>query len=182
MEIHLGTERISLLKERSPVDDLRQQAMDPSDAGIRKWPGSLLQRPKPDRLVLLTSQRRIEPFWHVTGRAQYVYERSREYSVTASAPEVRSVTIEGQSFPVSEAGAIAGRFTVTATEHCREDILHTLDLDARSGAERSATRPRSWPDRATQVPDPSSLAGDGAIVIAPEQRASFVVRRSPWPR
>ena len=43
--------------------------------------GSLLQRPKAEEIVLIATQRRLEPFWHVAGAAVYVYERSRDYTV-----------------------------------------------------------------------------------------------------
>jgi len=39
--------------------------------------GGLLQRPKPDDIELVNSQHRLEPFWHVGGRALYLYDRAR---------------------------------------------------------------------------------------------------------
>jgi hypothetical protein len=175
VDIHLGSERIFVLQQREGVESLRQQAMDRRTQAFGSGLGSLLQRPKSDDVVLLTTQRRLEPFWHVAGRATYAYERSRDYVVAASAPEVRDVTIQGATYPVAGVGQ-AGRFTVPALEHCREEIAHTLDVDARSGS-RVADAAVVLSGPREEVADPASLSADDTVVVPPEQRASFVVRQ-----
>jgi hypothetical protein len=174
MDIHLGTERIFLLRERDSGDLMRQQAMDHRTQAFGSGLGSFLQRPKADDVELVASQRRVEPFWHVSGRAQYVYERSRDYSIVASAPEVREVTLLGATFPVK--GTSPGIFTVPAVEHCREELAHVLDVDARTGA-RVADAAIVLSGPRDEVSDPATLSADETIVIPPEQRASFVVRQ-----
>src|SRR5262249_19610362 len=118
MDIQLGTQRILALDEREGVEVLRQRAMDKRTQAFGSGLGSLLSRPKPDEIELVTSQRRLEPFWHVAGRATYVYERRRSYTVPASAPEVHEVEIQGATYPVAASGPGARSFTVDATEHC----------------------------------------------------------------
>jgi hypothetical protein len=175
MEIHLGSERIFVLQQRQSVDELRQIAMDRRTQAFGSGLGSILQRPKSEDVVLLASQRRLEPFWHVVGRAQYVYERTRDYVVPASAPEVREVTIHGETYPIAATGG-AGRFTIPALEHCREELAHTLDADARTGARvGDAAAILSGPR--DEVEDPATLSADETVVVPPEQRASFVVRQ-----
>jgi hypothetical protein len=176
MDIQLGTERIFLLQERDGGDQLRQQAMDHRSQAFGSGLGSLLQRPKADDVELVASQRRLEPFWHVAGRAQYVYERSRDYSVVASAREVQEVTILGTTYPVSRPASGSGTFTVPSVEHCREELAHVLDVDARSGA-RMADAAALLSGPRDEVSDPATLSADDTIVIPPEQRASFVVRQ-----
>ena len=39
-------------------------------------------------MVLAASQRRVEPFWHVACTAHYAYDRTRMYSVPASAGDL----------------------------------------------------------------------------------------------
>lgn len=176
MEIHLGSERIFVLQQRQSVDELRQIAMDRRTQAFGSGLGSILQRPKSDDVVLVTTQRRLEPFWHVAGRAQYAYERSRDYVVPASAPEVREVTIHGETYPISGASGGTGRFTVPTLEHCREEISHTLDADARTGA-RVADAGVILSGPRDEIADPTTLSADDTIVVPPEQRASFVVRQ-----
>ena len=176
MEIQLGSERIFVLQEREGVEVLRQRAMDRRTQSFGSGIGSLLQRPKAEDVVLVASQRRLEPFWHVAGRARYVYERSRDYSVLASAPEVREVTVLGTTYAVAESGQAARTFTVPAIEHCREEIAHELDADARSGAKvTDAAAVLAGPR--DEISDPATLAAEETIVIPPEHRASFVVRQ-----
>jgi len=176
MEIELGTQRILALDEREGVDALRQRAMDKRTGAFASGLGSLLQRPKAEDIELVTTQRRLEPFWHVAGRARYVYERRRDYTVPASAPEVHEVTIHDTTYPVADAGRGARSFTVTALEHCREEIAHELNADARTGAPvPDAAAVLTGPHR--EIADPATLAGDDTVVVPPEQRASFVVRQ-----
>jgi hypothetical protein len=176
MEIHLGSERIVVLKQGEGLDVLRQRAMDHRTQAFGSGLGSIFQRPKAEDVILVTSQRRLEPFWHVAGRAEYVYERSRDYSISASAPEVREVTIEGTNYPVSEGRQGPGTFSVSTLEHCREDIARQLDTDARTGAVvADAAALIAGPSE--EVTDPATLAADDTLVVPPEHRASFVVRQ-----
>lgn len=176
MEIQLGSERIFVLQEREGVEVLRQRAMDRRTQSFGSGLGSLLQRPRAEDVVLVASQRRLEPFWHVAGRARYVYERSRDYAVVAGAPEVREVTVLGTTFPVAESGQAARTFTLPTIEHCREEIAHELDADARTGAKvNDAAAVLAGPR--DEISDPATLAADETIVVPPEHRASFVVRQ-----
>ncbi|HEY7132800.1 MAG TPA: hypothetical protein VH440_11140 [Candidatus Limnocylindrales bacterium] len=176
MDIQLGTQRILALEEREGVDVLRQRAMDKRTQAFGSGLGSLLSRPKAEEIELVTSQRRLEPFWHVAGRATYVYERRRPYTVPASAPEVHEVTIQGATYPVAASGPGARSFTVDATEHCREEIAHELNADARTGTDvADAKAVLSGPRR--EVDDPAKLAEGDTIVVPPEHRASYVVRQ-----
>jgi hypothetical protein len=176
MDIQLGSERIFLLGEREAFGALRLRALDRRTQAFGSGLGSILQRPKAEDVELVASQRRLEPFWHVAGRAHYVYERSRDYTVVASAPEVREVTIEGTTYPVAESGKTARGFTISTLEHCREEIAHVLDADARSGAKvADAAAVLAGPRE--EISDPATLTADETIVVPPEHRASFVVRQ-----
>jgi len=175
MDIQLAPERIFLLEERLTVDELQQRAMDRRVQAFSSGLGGLLQRPKPDDILLVERQRRLEPFWHVACRALYVYERNRDYAVAASAPEVRQVTITGTTYGVQES-RLPRSFTIAAREHCRDEFAHEIFSDGTSGApvQDGATvigGPRS------EVTELSALAAEGTVVVPPEHRASFVVRK-----
>ena len=176
MEIQLGTQRILAIEEREGVETLRQRAMDKRTSAFGGGLGSLLQRPKADEIDLVTTQRRLEPFWHVAGRARYVYDRRRDYPVVASGAEVHEVTVHDVTYPVADAGRGARTFTISAVEHCREEIAHELNADGRTGAAvADAATVLGAPQR--EVADPASLAAEDTVVVPPEQRASFVVRQ-----
>jgi hypothetical protein len=175
VDIELAPQRIFALKDQLSAEEVRLKAMDRRGTAISSGIGGLLQRPKADDITLLASQRRVEPFWHVAGRARYVYDRTREYSVPPSSPEVKTVEFGGASYDVVDGKAGRG-FRIEVREHCREDIEDELFVDALTG--------QPSPDGATirngpseEVDAPAALATDGTIVLAPEHRASFVVRQ-----
>jgi hypothetical protein len=176
MDIQLGTQRILVLEDRESADVLRQRAMDKRSQAFASGIGSLLSRPKAEEIELVTSQRRLEAFWHVAGKATYVYERRRSYAVPASAPEVREVSVHGATYPIADSGPTARTFSLDAVEHCREDLSHELNVDARAGTPVvDAATVLGGPRR--EVADPAALAVDDTVVVPPEHRASYVVRQ-----
>ncbi|MCC6236702.1 MAG: hypothetical protein IT299_03910 [Dehalococcoidia bacterium] len=174
MEVEIAEQRLFLLQERLAADELQQRAMDRRMNAISSGIGSLLQRPRPEDVQLLGSERRLEPFWHVAGRARYVYDRRREYTVPASASEVQEVRIGGSSALVTD-GPRGRQFALSLIEHCVEEIANELFLSATTGdavpdAALVVTGPRD------EIADPNDLHGNDAIVVPPDQRSSFVVR------
>ncbi len=176
MDIQLATERLFVLEDRLSAADAEQRAMEKRTSAFGSGLGSLLQRPKAEDIVLVAAERRLEPFWHVAARASYVYERRRDYSVPPSAPEVQAITVEGVRYELSTAAG--GRsFRMIALEHCRDEFSHDVYLDAVSG-EALADGAATADNPKQEVDDPLTLSADGTIVVPPEQRASFVVRRA----
>jgi hypothetical protein len=105
-----------------------------------------------------------------------VYQRTRDYAVAASAPEVREVTVNGSRYPVQGSTKAAPSFTISVLESCLDEFAHQVFSDGVSGApvadaQALITGPSS------EVTDPTTLGADDTIVVPPEQRASFVVRK-----
>lgn len=174
MDITLADERLFVLEERLTYDEIRQRAADKRTHAFSAGLGGLLQRPKTEDVVLVASQRRLEPFWHVAGHARYVYQRTRTYTVPTSAPEVYEVTIGNTNYPIQRA-VPNNTFPLSVVENCVEDIVREVFVDGRTGqpvADGSSVigGPRS------EVTDVADLAQNETIVLPPEQRASFVVR------
>jgi hypothetical protein len=172
MDIQLADQHIFRLEDRLSPEEIRQRAMDRRTGAFGGGLASMLQRPKADDIVLVDSQRRLEPFWHVGCSALYVYDRSRDYTVPASGPQVREVTAQGTTYPIGQGGS----FVIPVTEHCREEFRQSLFLDGVTGA--AVTDASSVIGSARhEVTDLTELAGEVDIVVPPEQRASFVVRQ-----
>ena len=175
MEIELADQHVYELDQRLTVEEIRQRAMDRRTGAFGSGLGNLLQRPKPDDIELIASQRRLEPFWHVACQARYVYERTRDYTVPASGPEVRQITVLGQQYTIDSAGG-RGSFTLPTLEHCRDEFSSELYLDGVSGAPvTDATAIVGGPRH--EVSDLAALGEDDTVVVPPEQRASYVVRQ-----
>jgi hypothetical protein len=175
MEIQLADEHVYVLEDRLTPDEIRQRAMDRRVASFGSGLGSILQRPKPEDIELVASQHRREPFWHVAAEARYVYDRARTYSVAASGPEVKGLTIYEREHEVAS-GAGPGTFTVPTVEHCRDEFSGELFVDGVTGA-ATADGATVIGNPRREVGDLSSLEDGETIVVPPEQRASFVVRQ-----
>jgi hypothetical protein len=176
VDVTLANERLFVIEERLTLDEIQQRAMDRRLQAFGGGLGALLQRPKPEEVTLVAKQRRLEPFWHVAGHAAYVYERNRDYTVPASAPDVEAVTINGERYEGQGAPNTQRTFRVTAREHCRAEFRNESFTDGLTGgpvpdAPQLLSGPRS------EIGDPTSLAADGTIALPPEHRASYVVRQ-----
>lgn len=173
MDVTLAQERVFVLEERLSFDEIQQRALDRRVQAFGSGIGALLQRPKPDEIALVAKQRRLEPVWHVAGRAVYVYERIRDYNVPPSAADVEAITITGTRYD----GQPGSRtFRIPAREHCRSEFRGESYLDGLTGTSVGdhatlTSGPRS------EVSDIAALASDGTVVLPPEQRASYVVRQ-----
>ena len=175
MKIEQAAERIFLLHDRLTEQELEARATEKRVQAFGGGLGSLLQRPKPEDVVLVERQRRLEPFWHVRCRALFVYERDRDYAVPASTPEVRQVTINGTTYEVQQAPQ-PRTFSLSAREHCRDEFEHQVFADGTSGAP-VADGPAVIEGERSEVTEPATLAAEGTVVVPPEQRASFIVRK-----
>jgi hypothetical protein len=174
MDVTLAQERVFVLDERLTFDEIQQHAMDRRVQAFGSGIGALLQRPKPDEITLVAKQRRLEPLWHVAGRAVYVYERDRDYNVPPSAPDVDAITVNGMRFDSKPGGQRT--FRLPAREHCRSEFKGESFINGLTGSpldDHSSLMagPRS------EVSDIASLATDGTVVVPPEHRASYVVRQ-----
>ena len=173
MDIQLAPERILALDERVAFDEIRQRAMDRRTSAFGGGLGGFLQRAKPEEVTLQQTQRRLEPMWHVRCSARYVYERTREYTVVASGPEVKQVEVNGAMYPVADAGR---QFRLPIREHCKEEFTLEHYTDGVTGnyvADGTAVTSGS----STEIGDLATLTADGTLLIPPEHRASFVIRK-----
>lgn len=175
MDIVLADQHIFVLNDRLTPDDIRQRAMDRRTGAFGSGIGNLLQRPKADDIELAGSQHRLEPFWHVGGRAVYVYERARDYTVPASSGEVREVTVHGTVHPVT-AAAGRGAFVLPTIEHCRDEFREEIYVDGVSGAPVTDAQTLLGATR-QEVTDLGKAAEDNTVVVPPTQHASSLVRQ-----
>ncbi len=176
MEIALVEPRIFGIEPRLPFEELQRRAEEKKTGALGSGIGGLLGRPKAEDVVLTASQRRVEPFWHVACAAHYVYDRTRLYTVPASAGDVRSVTVLGTDYPVAPSGKGAATFGMEVLEHCAEDVRDELYVDGMTG-DPMGNGPALLAGTRTEVADPGELAADETLVLAPEQRASAIVRQ-----
>ena len=176
MDISLGESRIIALEPRHLYDDALRRAEEKKTGALGSGLGGILSRPKPEDVVLVATQRRVEPFWHVACTAHYKYDRTRTYTVPASGPDVRSVTVQAEDYKVVASGKNPASFVMPVLEHCTEDLREEVYIDGMTGGSvgNGATL---MTGKNYDVGDPAALEADEVIVVPPDHRASAIVRQ-----
>lgn len=171
MEIKVAEQSAYQLIEQLSWQEVRERAWDKKAeafGALSKW----IMRPNPREIQISYEEKRYEPFWHIACRTHYVYDRSRQYPITVGGPQVHHVTIQGVDYtPVVENNA--ARVVLQGVEHCREDTRREALVDAISGQPGPFAQ---YLDKPKQAITWGEWNPDQAIVVAPEVRASSVVR------
>jgi hypothetical protein len=171
MEINLGEEKIVELVSPFAAEVVQDRIMARRMDAFGQL-ARLMQRPKAEEIVVSQSEKRYEPFWFGAASAHYSYDRRRKYSVEV-APEVQTVTLYDKDHEVMRD---RGRyFTLEGMEHCAEDIHRQMMLDPVRGDERDFSRYMGFNKR--EVDNLEALRDGGAVVVPPEVRSSFLVRK-----
>jgi hypothetical protein len=176
VDISLGESRILALEPRHEADDARRRAEEKKTGALGSGIGGLLSRPKPEDVVLVATQRRLEPFWHVVCTAHYRYDRTRTYTVPASAADVRGVTVLGEDYQVVASGKNPPAFGLPVLEHCSDDLREEVWTDGLTGQPvGNGAALMTGPSRV--VADPAAVEADDVIVVPPDHRVSAIVRQ-----
>ncbi len=171
MQINIGDEQIVELLTPFTPDQVREKALAKRVDAFGQML-KFIQRPKPEDIELGAIQKRLECFWFASAVARYVYDRKHTYRVDV-AREVQSVTFYGAEHPA--AGDKSRAITFDGVERCVEEFRQELTLDAQQGSEVKYDKYLTFPKNG--VTDVAALGSDGALVVAPEVRGSFVVRK-----
>jgi hypothetical protein len=172
MEVKLAEERAFVITERITWEQAKERAWDKKGDAFGTFSKFLL-RPKGEEIQITYMEKRYEPFWHVACHTRYEYQRNRRYNVPVSGPEVKRVSISDLSFGVDQTGAPHVAFT--GTEHCLEDTVKESFFNGITGQDTPELK--SYLQYAmTQITDIGQFAPENAMVVPPEQRASFLVR------
>ena len=172
MEVNLGETQIVELQATYSPEQIQGMALGKRIDAFGQM-AKLLQRPRPEDIEIAAVQKQYEPFWHVAATSHYIYERKHVYRVDVPAPEVQTLIIQEKEYPVAQ-GRTRG-IDLDSVERCEESLHRDLTLDAQSGEEVDFRRYLTSPQLV--MPDIATLQQSGAVVVLPEVRSSFVVRR-----
>lgn len=167
MDITIGEEKIIELVSPLTQETIRERALAKRVDAF----GNLvkfMQRPKPDEIEIVETQKRYEPFWYGSARALYKYDRRHRYDVP-TAPEVRAVTLYDKEHAVEKNHT----FQLDAMEHCEEELTRELMLEPQHGNERDYKKYLAFEHR--DVANLDELKGNDTLVVLPEVRSSFLV-------
>lgn len=167
MDINIGEEKIVELISPFTADTIQDRA-NAKRADAFGQLVKFMQRPKPEEVEIVASEKRYEPFWFGSARAFYKYDRRHRYTVSV-APEVRAATFYEQDHAVSSGQT----FQFEAMEHCEEELKRELLLDPETGTETDFRKYLNFSKQ--DVENLQALQAEGAVVISPEIRSSFLV-------
>ncbi|HEX5377888.1 MAG TPA: hypothetical protein VFW47_04910 [Phenylobacterium sp.] len=173
MQVELAEERVFRMTDRFTLEHAEGRAWSKrlEAFGTMARVTGLFAQPKDDEFEVVYRERRLQPFWRLTVSTTTAYERTRDYPIKVL-PEVREVTIGGQTLPVS-----AGQFTIQGLESCREDTRRETLVDGLTKQINPGLSAYLQHD-ALEI-DAKTLAeasAEGLLVVPPEARASGIVR------
>lgn len=174
MEIKVADERILVVQGSITFDDAETKAWQKKiDAfGAINKAASFFAKPKDEEFELVYKEHRFQPFWHVAASARYVYDRNSTYQVATAGPEVRSVTLEGKEFEVTN-----GHIHAAVTEHCKQESVEETLIDGLTG-QKVADLAKYLKGDTKEAPgnELQSIASEVSILVPPLTRVSGIMR------
>ena len=135
--------------------------------------GTLISRPNPAEIQVVSVENRLEPYWVVTAASRTAYDRQQVYTIPIKGEEVREVTLLGEKLTVSSKGTPS--LTLNGIEHCVEERRITRFFDGLSGQKEDLSRFQSFTK--SEITDLGQFAPEGMLVVPPQMRATAIVRQ-----
>ena len=92
-----------------------------------------------DDIQVTSVESRLEPFWLIRVATRTTYDRKRAFTVPVSGPEVRQVTLLGQTVDVDGTKGEAC-LTLSGIEHCVDEGRAARHFDGLSGARKASAQ------------------------------------------
>jgi hypothetical protein len=175
MDIYLATEHAYHLIPQFSVDVARDRVEQKKVSLIAGTLGALFSRAKPEELQLVSVENRVEPFWLIAASSRTAYDRAHAYTVPASGAEVKGVTVLGQDLAVTTPAKGVPSFTINGVEHCVQELKTQQTFDGITGNKTDLLKYVNVAK--TEIPDLSTFAPEGVLVIPPQVKANAVVRQ-----
>ena len=173
MEISLAEEHAYYFVPQISLEAARDRIEKKKTTLVAGMFGTLISRPNPAEIQVISVENRLEPYWEVTAASRTAYDRQQVYTVPIKGEEVRAVTVLGQKLTVNAKGNPS--FTLNGIEHCVQEQRATRFYDGLSGHKADLSRYQSFTK--TEITDLEHFALDGMFVVPPQMRATAIVRQ-----
>jgi len=173
MEISLAEERAYYFIPQISLEIARDRVEKKKTTLVAGMFGTLISRPGPNEIQVISVENRLEPYWEVTASSRTAYDRQQVYTIPIKGEEVREVTLLSQKLTVNTKGNPS--ITLNGIEHCIEEHRATRFFDGLSGQKTDLSRYQSFAK--TQITDLEHFAPEGMLVIPPQMRATVIVRQ-----
>jgi hypothetical protein len=173
MEIILAEEHAYYFVPQISLEAARERVEKKKTTLVAGMFGTLISRPNPAEIQVISVENRLEPYWEVTAASRTAYDRQQVYTIPIKGDEVREVTVLGQKLTVNTKGSPS--FHLNGIEHCVEEHRATRFYDGLSGQKTDLSRYQSFTK--TEITDLEHFALDGMFVVPPQMRATAIVRQ-----
>ena len=173
MDIFLANERAFHLIPQISVEVARDRIEQKKINLVSGALGSLLARPKPEDIQLVSVESRLEAFWQIRVFVQTTYERNQTYTIPVSGAEIQHVTALGQDLSVTVTPKGAASFTLEGVEHCLDENRQDFTFDGH-GVKLDLGKYQTFAK--TEITELEKFAPEGVIVVPPSAKATTVVR------
>ncbi len=173
MNVELAEERILLLPDKlgAPQAEGRAWSKRTDAFGAFAKLGGFLNKPKDEDYEVVYRELRLQPFWRLSASTTHIYERQRQHKLKVN-PEVQSVTLNDQTYPVTNREA-----TITVTECCNESAQRDWLFDGITKKADAGLKSYVGQEAATVTADDlNEKAKAGAIIVPPQAKASMLTR------
>ena len=173
MDIYLATERAFHLPPQVSLEVARDRLEQKKTSLVAGTVGSMISRPKPDEIQLVSVESRLEAFWLINVSVRTVYDNQRIYTIPVSGPQVKQVTALGQDLPVTSTPKGAASFTLNAVDHCVEESRGSYTFDG-AGTRADLSKYQSFTK--VEISDLGQFAPADVLVVPPQANATTVMR------
>lgn len=173
MEISLAEEHAYYFTPQISLNDARERVEKKKTALVAGMFGTLIARPNPAEIQLVSTESRLEPFWMVSAASHTSYDRQQVYTVPIKGDEVREVTILGQKLRLNSKGSPS--FTLNGTEHCVEEHRVTHYFDGLSGQKYDLNRFQRFTK--TEITDLEHFGLEGMLIVPAQMKATAIIRQ-----
>jgi hypothetical protein len=173
MEISLAEEHAYYFIPQIPLDAARDRIEKKKTSLVAGMFGTLITRPNPADIQLISTENRLEPFWMVTAASHISYDRQQVYTIPVKGDEVEEVTIFGHRLRLNSSRSPS--FTVNGIEHCVEEHHVTYFFDGLTGQKYDLNRFQRFSK--TEIADLENFALEGVLVVPAQMKATAIIRQ-----
>ena len=172
MDVTIAEQKAFVFNDQLTDQTARERAIEKKIDAFGTM-AKFLQRPKTEEIQLTYSEKRYEPFWFVSAKATYIYERTQRYRIPITDPAVKHVQIGSEDYtPHKDRDSTV--LLVQALERCEDVSDKTIYLDGVTGEKKDYSAYLKFPT--TDIADLSTFAPEKTIVVPPGVRIAQVVR------
>lgn len=173
MQINVANQRILLISDVINHDEAQEKAWAKKTTAFDavSQVTNFFSKPKDDDFKLIYFEHRYQSFWHVAAKSKYIYDRTADYQVPASSPEVKTLTLHDKDYDI-----VNGHYHLSILEHCTSDQQLEILVDGISGKTMPELRKYLNLPSTVVMGELDKMVAKDSILVPPQTRVSALMR------